>query len=156
VTGGVSGATAVIDRIVGTTTAGYLVLRMLVGTFKNAETITDDGTTPGTATTSAEQAGYKNDSNEVEYYWIDDQMGVRCRFYSMAARVTVLTPGQYPGMTPHVIMVPTVTISPLDYRIVSSVPGYTPASGYYQILSIKAPTNRTTIDHYELELKEVP
>jgi hypothetical protein len=155
VTGGVSGATAVIDKISGTVTAGYLVLKNVSGIFQASELITDNGTPHGSATTSAIPAGYKNDSNEVEYWWQSDQTAVSCRFYTLRAKVTVLTAGQYPGLEPYVILPPTVTINPLDYRILSSTAGYTPASGLYQILSIKAPYNRTSLDHYELELKEI-
>ena len=156
VTGGVSGAKAVIDRIGGTTATGYLVLREIVGIFQSGELVTDDGTPAGSATTSAAPANYQNDSGEAEYWWEDDQLNVRCRFYSMRAKVTVLTPGQFPDLQPFVILRPTATVNPIDYRIGSSMPGYTPASGQYQILSIKAPYNRTSLDHYELALKEIP
>ena len=155
VTGGVSGATAVIDKMSGTVTAGYLVLRSVVGTFGASEAITDNGTPHGSATTNGLATGYKNDSNEVEWYWITDQTSVPCRFYSQKGKVTVLTPGQFPGLQPYVILPPTVTIDPINYRINSTTPGYTPASGLYQIQSIKAPYNRMAVDHFELELKEL-
>ena len=133
VTGGVSGAKAVIDRIGGTTATGYLVLREIVGIFQSGELVTDDGTPAGSATTSAAPVNYQNDSGEAEYWWEDDQLNVRCRFYSMRAKVTVLTPGQFPDLQPFVILRPTATVNPIDYRIGSSMPGYTPASGQYQI-----------------------
>lgn len=155
VTGGVSGATAVIDRISGITATGYLVLKTVTGTFVSGETIADNSTPSGRATSSAAPSNYRNDSNEVEYYWKDDQTSVMCRFYSMRSKVTVLTPGQFPGMTPYLILPSTVTVNHLEYRIKSAISGYTPASGYYQILSIKAPYNRMTVDHYTLELKEL-
>lgn len=156
VTGGVSGATAVIDRIVGTTVSGYLILKTVSGTFQSGEAITDSGTPHGSATTSAAAVGYTNDSGEKEYYWSDDQTGVMCRFYSVRSRVVVLEAGQNPGMTPYVILPATVTVAHMEYRIKSAMAGYTPTSGLYQIMSVKAPTNRFQIDHYTLELKEIP
>jgi hypothetical protein len=156
VTGGVSGATAVIDRVVGTVTAGYLIVKNVVLTFNGTEGLTDNGSAPvGSATMNAAQTGYKNDSGEAEYYWIDHQTSVPARFYTMRSKVTVLTPGQFPGMTPYVILYPTVTLDHLNYRISSSTAGFTPASGIYQILSIKAPYNSMALDHYTLELKEL-
>ena len=52
ITGGTSGATAVIvaDEDAGTT--GRLTVKDVVGTFVTAEVITDDETVPGTATTA--------------------------------------------------------------------------------------------------------
>lgn len=47
-TGGTSNATATIQAIIGTTTAGILVLSAITGTFQTAETITDNST--GSAT----------------------------------------------------------------------------------------------------------
>ena len=157
VAGGVSGATAVTDRIVGTTATGYLIVKNVTGTFNGTELLTETiGATPhGSATMNAAQSGYKNDSNEVEYYWIANQSAVMCRFFSMRAKVTVLTPGQFPGLAPYLILPSTVTIDPLNYRILSAIAGYIPASGLYQILSIKAPYNRFTVDHYSIELKEL-
>jgi hypothetical protein len=156
VTGGVSGATAVIDRIVGNATSGYLIVKTVTGTFNGTELLTDNGSAPvGSATMNAAQVAYKNDSGEYEYYWTDDQTKVPARFYTMRSRVTVLTPGQFPGMTPYVMLYSTATIDHLNYRIKSTTPGFTPASGIYQILSVKAPYNSMALDHYTLELKEL-
>ena len=156
VTGGVSGATAVIDRIVGNATSGYLIVKTVTGTFNGTELLTDNGSAPvGSATMNAAQVAYKNDSGEYEYYWKDDQLKVPARFYTMRSRVTVLTPGQFPGMTPYVMLYSTATIDHLNYRIKSTTPGFTPASGIYQILSVKAPYNSMALDHYTLELKEL-
>jgi hypothetical protein len=157
VSGGVSGATAVIDRIVGTAVSGYLVVKTVTGTFNGTETLTETvGATPhGSATMNAAQVAYKNDSGEYEYYWTDDQTVVPARFYTMRSRVTVLTPGQFPGMTPYVMLYSTATIDHLNYRIKSTTPGFLPASGIYQILSVKAPYNSMALDHYTLELKEL-
>jgi len=156
VTGGVSGATAVIDRIVGTAVTGYLIVKTVTGTFNGTETLTDDGSAPvGSATMNAAQIAYKNDSGEYEYYWTDDQTVVPARFYTVRSRVTVLTPGQFPGMTTYVILYPTIAIDHLNYRIKSTTTGFTPASGIYQILSVKAPYNSMALDHYTLELKEL-
>jgi len=156
VTGGVSGATAVIDRIVGNATSGYLIVKTVTGTFNGTELLTDNGSAPvGSATMNAAQVAYKNDSGEYEYYWTDNQTKVPARFYSVRSRVTVLTPGQFPGMTPYVMLYSTATIDHLNYRIKSTTPGFTPASGIYQILSVKAPYNSMALDHYTLELKEL-
>jgi hypothetical protein len=156
VTEATSGATAVIDRVVGTAATGYLILKAVTGTFVGSKTLTDNGSAPvGTATSSGTASDYKNDSNELEYYWTNDQTGVICRFYTMKSRVTVLTPGQFPGLSPYVILPGTVTIAPLTYRILSTTAGYTPTSGLYGILGLKAPYNRMTVDHYTAELKEL-
>lgn len=156
VTGGVSGATAVIDRIVGTAVTGYLIVKTVTGAFNGTELLTDNGSAPvGSATMNAAQTVYKNDSGEYEYYWTDDQTAVPARFYTMRSRVTVLTPGQFPGMTPYVMLYSTATIDHLNYRIKSTTTGFTPASGIYQILSVKAPYNSIALDHYTLELKEL-
>lgn len=155
VTGGVSGATAVIDKKTGTTATGTLVLKTVVGVFQNGQSLVDNGTSPGSATATTAPANYRNDSNEAEYYWKTDQSSVPCRFYSVRSRVTVLTPGQFPGLAPFVILPSTVTIDPLNYRIQSAIPGYTPASGLYGILGIKAPYNRMVVDHYTVDLKEL-
>ena len=155
VTGGVSGATAVIDRIIGTTSAGYLIVKTVTGTFNGSELLTDNGSPAGSATMNAAQAAYKNDTGEYEYYWKDDQTSVPARFYSVRSRVTVLTPGQFPGMAPYVMLYSTVTVDHLNYRIKSTTPGFTPASGIYQILSVKAPYNSMALDHFTLELKEL-
>lgn len=156
VTGGVSGATAVIDRIVGNATSGYLIVKTVTGTFNGTELLTDNGSAPvGSATMNAAQVAYKNDSGEYEYYWKDDQTSVPARFYSVRSRVTVLTPGQFPGMAPYVMLYSTVTVDHLNYRIKSTTPGFTPASGIYQILSVKAPYNSMALDHFTLELKEL-
>lgn len=156
VTGGVSGATAVIDRIVGNATSGYLIVKTVTGTFNGTELLTDNGSAPvGSATMNAAQVAYKNDSGEYEYYWTDNQTKVPARFYSVRSRVTVLTPGQFPGMTTYVMLYSTATIDHLNYRIKTTTPGFTPASGIYQILSVKAPYNSMALDHYTLELKEL-
>ena len=155
VTGGVSGATAVIDRIIGTTATGYLIVKTVTGAFNGTELLTDNGTPHGSATMNAAQAVYKNDSGEYEYYWKDDQTAVMCRFFTMKSRVTVLTPGQFPGLSPYLVLPSTVTFDDLNYRIKSTTTGYQPASGIYTILSHKAPQNRMVIDHFTLELKEL-
>ena len=73
VTGGTSGATAVIDKVA----TGYIVVKTLVGAFTTNETIT---TTTFSGKLSA-QADYLNQSGEYEYYWSNDQLLVPCRFY---------------------------------------------------------------------------
>ncbi len=61
-TGGTSGATATIDRAIlisgtygGGDAAGYLVISSITGTFNSSETITDNGSSPGSATSATSQ-----------------------------------------------------------------------------------------------------
>ena len=158
VTGSTSGATAIIDKApVGTVASGYLVLRNVIGTFQASETIKDNGSPQGSATTNGVALNYLNGSNEPEYYWSNDQTNVSCRFYSMKTPVRVLESGEYPDQQPWVQLPNTTTINDFEYRIVSTVIGF---ESTYQIIGpikpCRNPFCTDEIDHYECQLKEIP
>ena len=80
-TGTTSHATGVIERISGVVASGYVILSSVSGTFQNNEALTDP--LGGAAVADGVAADAKNDSEEIEgYYWVNDQVGVPCRFYS--------------------------------------------------------------------------
>ena len=158
VTGGVSGATAKINKVQGTTATGSLVLTSVSSTpFAAAEHITD--TSGGSANTSALQTNYWNGSNEAEYYWSDSQTKVYCRFDSIPSRLGVLYPGQFESQKTYLMLNASAKCQPVtEYRIVSTTVGYTPASGMYKIMNVRpwvAGMNANVIDHYTCELEEV-
>jgi hypothetical protein len=157
VTGSTSGATATIDKISGTVSTGYIVLRNVSGTFQASELIKDNGTPQGSATTDGVAIGYLNGSNEPEYSgFVDDQVNVPCQFYSMSTRMSVISSGEYSDQQPAVHLGPDVTIDDFDYRIKSTVIGF---EGTYQIIGPIKPSRKPwvtdEIDHYECQLKEV-
>jgi hypothetical protein len=154
VTGASSGATAIIDKApVGTVTAGYLIVRTVTGTFQSGETLTDNHSPAGHATLSGAPATYLNGSNEKEYYWQDNQIGVSARFYQMASRMQVLQAGEYPAMDVFVHLPGNATVQEEEYRISTTCEG---VAGLYQILGpIRSPRNMWGVDHYECKLKEV-
>lgn len=139
VTGGVSGATATIVKVVGNTVSGYLRLNNVVGTFQSGETITDSGT--GSATTSSTASNFQNDTGELVYYWIDEYTNVNCRIYTNAGSLVVLAPGQYPQQISKIILDADYSLNSKDFRVVSTVSGfeatfaiknvYTPYAGEY-------------------------
>ena len=157
VTGSTSGATAIIDKISGSVSSGYLVLRNVTGTFQASETIKDNGTPQGSATSSGVSTGYLNGSNEPEYYWSTDQTNVVCRFYSMKTSVKVLESGEYPDQQPWVQLNNETVIDDFEYRIVSTVIGF---EATYQIIGpikpCRNPFCTDYIDHYECQLKAIP
>lgn len=132
----------------------------LTGNFQASEGITDNSTPAGSATTAGVNTNYASGTNETKWYWQNDQVNVAGRFYNFHAKITIIQPGQYPDLQTGLMLGSTATVDPENYRIYSTgTVGYSPASGLYQILSVNALYNMTVpgmLDHYELELKEIP
>ena len=147
VTGGTSGATAVIDKVA----TGYIVVKTLVGAFTTNETIT---TTTFSGKLSA-QADYLNQSGEYEYYWSNDQLLVPCRFYYsvLGGRGEGLhETGQLIDQPLKCALPPSCTVDALEYRVVSTVIGFT---GTYDLATLYPRTGMSMINHYEAVLRKV-
>jgi hypothetical protein len=124
IVGGTSHKTAVIDQLF----TGYLVVKNLSGTFTVGETIAVS--TTFSATLSA-VADFKNSFNQPEYYWMDDQVAVPCRFYSPKGSTRVTSSGEHIFTLPRVRLDGSVTIAEGTYQIVSTVTGL---AGTFKIL----------------------
>ncbi len=151
VSGATSKATAVIDKVSGTTT-GYLVLKSVTGTFQNDEALTDTGT--GAAVANGVCSDYQNSYGEYEYYWNTDQSSVACRFYFSGkdkARIIHET-GQLIDQPLSIVLPATVTINTGEYRIHSSSGAW---AGTWDIETVYPVSNRAVVDHYEAVLKKV-
>ena len=123
-TGGTSHKTAVIDQIF----SGYLVMKNLSGTFTIGETVT---TTTFSGTLSA-MADVKDSTNDptVNYYWMDDQTSVPCRFFvsrssSQKSTSRKTDSGLHVFSYLRVMFGNSVTVSETTYQIVSTVTGFT-------------------------------
>lgn len=148
VTGGTSKSTGIIDAL-GT---GYLVLKTLTGSFAVGETIT---TTTWSGKVTA-QEDHTNQSGEYQYAWADDQTGVPCRFYwqNIGQGAVVHEAGEIRDQRLKVIFPSSVTISQDEYRVVSSITGYT---GTFRIARLLALTGLGGgIHHYEANLDVIP
>ena len=154
VTGGVSGATATIDTVTGTSATGVLLLTEIMGTFQSGEQITDsDPTAPGIAMSSTVSSVNRDSTNEGDFYWLTDQTNVPCRFYNKHGALRTLPNGQFTQQTPMVIFPPTVTITAKTHRVVSTNLG---SMATFRIVYMKAPSGMNSLpDHYECELTEV-
>jgi len=153
VTGGTSHQTAEITRV-GT---GYIVVKTVSGAFTTGETIT---TTTLSGNLSV-QADYLNQSNEYEYYWLDDQVDVPCRFgYSGrdSESAMIHETGQLLDQPVKVALPDTITLTGTqgewagNYRVVSTVDGFT---GTFQIMTPYVVNGISSIDHYSFILKGV-
>ena len=143
--GGTSEATAVIEVV-----STFIVLNTVMGTFEVGET----ATTNTGSITIVNQYAYANDSGEPEYYWADDQTSVPCRFYNPSGTMAQHDTGQLLSGADKVMFPPDVIINALDYRIVSTIPGFT---GTFHLTS---PMPRygpgEFYDHIEYVLQVVP
>lgn len=151
VTGATSKATAVIDKVSGTT-SGYLVLKDITGTFQNDEALADTGT--GAAVANGGCADWQNSYGEYEYYWPTDQASIACRFYYSGknkARIIHET-GQLIDQPLAVVLPSTVTVSTGEYRISAATGAW---SGTWDIQTVYPLSNRSATDHYEAVLKKV-
>ena len=146
VTGGTSHKTAVISAL----GSGYLVVKTVSGTFTNGEAIT----TSTLSATLGTQTDYVNQSGEYQYYWSNDQTGVTCRFsYTTAGKgETIHESGQLLDQPLKCLLLPTVTIDPLDYRVVTTDAGF---AGTYDIASLYPVTGVTALNHYSAVLRKV-
>lgn len=147
ITGQTSLKTAVIDKL-GT---GYLIVKTLSGTFTPGETIkvsTTFSATFGVAT------DFQNQSGEYEYYWLNDQTSVTCRFYykTEGDGTTLHESGQMNTQTLKGAFLATATIAQFEYRIVTTATGF---AGTYDITGLYPKSGVSGIDHYEAVLKEV-
>jgi len=151
VTGADSGEEGVIIRI-GMGEEGvddYIIIEAENAVFTIGEVI-------GTPTWSgilSTQIDSKNASGELEQYWINDQTGVRCRFYvkSSGFGQTRHDAGDLVTATIACILPPTVTIESSKYRIVSATSGY---SGVYTIVNLYPRSSGGGLHHYEVGLSE--
>lgn len=153
VTGTTSHATGVIERISGTTAAGYLILSALSGTFQDGEALTDP--LGGAALADGTAADAKNDSNEDEgHYWVDDQTGVRCRFYRpRPGSAPTRDYGEGPVIPLRVMLNPTATVDqakPNEYRIATTTTGI--AGTYVFAAPPEARKFTFGVHHWEIEL----
>ena len=150
VTGTTSHATGIIDRKSGTVATGYLILKTMSGTFQNNEAITDTAT--GAAVADGANADYFNDSREPEWYWVNDQTLVPCKFYfPRSGYVIVHDTGERIDEPLKMFLNPSATIDATNYRIVSTETDFT---GTFIIQALYAMTFTFGIHHYELTLKE--
>jgi hypothetical protein len=139
-TGATSHKTAVVDKVA----TGYVVVKTLSGAFTTTETIS---TATLTGATLSVQADYKNQSGEYEYYWTDNQTSVPCRFYHQGGKGVVNhETGQLLDLPLKCAFEPGVTISSLEYRLVSTNTGFI---GTYDIQSLYVRSGLSGIDHYE-------
>lgn len=154
VSGATSHATAVIDKVSGST-SGYLVLKNLTGTFQNDEALTDTGT--GAALANGVCSDYQNSYGEYEYYWPIDQSSVDCRFYyagnkGQGKTRVIHETGQMIDLPLSVILPGTVTVASAEYRI-DGTSG--PFQEVYSIETCYSVSGRSAVDHYEAVLKAV-
>lgn len=151
-TGATSKATAVIDKVSGNATSGYLILKSVTGTFQNDEVLTDSGT--GAAVANGTCSDYQNSYGEYEYYWNADQSSVACRFYYSGkdkAR-TIHETGQLIDQALSVVLPSSVTINTGEYRVSASTGAW---AGTWDIQTVYPLSNRSAVDHYEAVLKKV-
>ncbi len=153
ITGGSSLETAEVTKI-GT---GYIIVKDLSGTFTIGETIS---TLTFSGTLSA-QVDYQNQSGEYDYYWLDDQTLVPCRFgYSGIDKkgLIIHETGQLLDLPVKIALPDTITLVGTqsawaeNYRIVSTTPGF---YGTFQILTPYVIQGISGIDHYAMILKAV-
>jgi len=150
VTGKTSQKTAVISQLV----TGYLVVKTLSGTFTNGEAISTT-TWSGTLGT---QTDYVNQSGEYQYYWSNDQLLVPCRLYYSggggrnAKGEIIHETGQLLDQPLKVALPTTCTVDALEYRVVSTVLGFT---GTYDIATLYPLSGPSAITHYEAVLRKV-
>jgi hypothetical protein len=144
--GGTSHATATVDTV-----TSYLKLTQQTGTFSAGETAT---TTTGSLTV-VNQYNYLDDSGGVQYYWKDDQTNVPCRFYvSGGGSMALREMGQLLDMPNKVMFPADTTIDAVDYRIVSTVTGFTGTFHATTPMIRYGPTE--IVDHIEYVLQVVP
>jgi hypothetical protein len=144
VIGATSKATAVIDRV----STGYIVIKSVVGTFANAETISS---TTWSGTISS-QEDYMNQSREIEYYWTAQSSTTPCRFYYKSIKpVMISESGILLSRIPMCMLDGSVTISESENRIASTVTGFV---GIWNITSIATRCLCSTPHHFELALSE--
>lgn len=148
VTGTTSHATAVIHQLF----TGYLVVNTVVGTFTAGEPLTIGITWAATLGT---QTNYTNSSGVKEYYWMDNQTGIPCRFDPPGKSPVVLNQltGVFIAKPLSVVFPDTVTIAEVEYRIATTSTGF---AGTYIIDPVVPCNNLTGIDHYEAALKREP
>lgn len=151
VTGVSTHRTAVISRV----GSGYIVVKDLSWLFTVGEII-ESSTWTGTVSTIAD---WQNQSGEYEYYWLDDQTDVPCRFgYAGSDKkgVFIHETGELLDLPVKVALPDTITLVGTqsewasNYRIVSTVPGFT---GTFQILTPYVISGLSGIDHYAFILQ---
>jgi len=148
ITGQTSTKTAVIDKV----SAAYLVVKTLSGTFTPGEQIKVSTTFTATFGTTSD---YQNQSGEYEYWYSNNQLTVPCRFYysgSSGKGAIIHETGQLLDQPVKCAFPPSVTIATLEYRVVSTVAGFT---GTYDITTLYPLNGISGIDHYEAVLKVV-
>ena len=146
VTGGTSHKTAVISAL----GSGYLVVKTISGTFTAGEALTIGITFTATLGT---QTDYVNQSGEYQYYWLNDQTSIACRFgYSGGKGEIIHETGQLLDQPLKCMLPETVTIDAVDYRIVTVSSGFV---GTYDISTSYPISNVTALNHYSAVLRKV-
>jgi hypothetical protein len=146
-TGATTHKTAVVDQLF----TGYLVVRDLTGSFSPGEIISI--TSPAFSATLGAAVVFANTFNEAEYYWLDDQVSVPCRFYNKGGGARTTDSGQHVFALPKVKLDGSVTILEKSYRIVSTIPG---AAGTFSIERVKPLWEFGEVPaHYECDIKAV-
>ena len=109
-----------------------------------------------TCTIQKRTLGTINSSNEKPGNWTDDQTDVACRFYTDTGPVVVLGSGQFEQMSTKVNFPPGVIIDSVNYRIVTTQPGF---EGNYRIKgsvhSVYGFNQAKGVHHLEAELQTV-
>ena len=119
-TGSTSHATAIIVST-GSIASGSLYLHTIAGTFQDDETITDNGTVPGSAKVNGTIAEAFDTDGQILYSDIDAT--VSCRFYSQNEAVQQSGKTLYIVTTQKVIITPDVT--PIDGdQLITTETGY--------------------------------
>lgn len=148
-TGATSHATAVIVSVAGTTAAGTLTLHTITGTFQNDETITDNGTVPGSAKVNGTVADSFDSNGELVYTDIDTV--VACKFYRKT--VSIQASGNAISLESATRLMLPATVTPAQGdQVITTETGF---AGTWVLGSPKplyGPPNGTTLHHWEADL----
>jgi hypothetical protein len=121
-TGATSHATAIIVSVNGTTATGTLTLHTVSGTFQDNETITDNGTVPGSAKVSGTIADAFDANGELVYTNIDTT--TTCKIYNKQTSIQSAGQALYFEAKTRIILPATVTPAQGD-QVISTVTGFT-------------------------------